>query len=660
MNSCTIRNYSLALVALACSISAWASPSIDDFTREPDLRSAQLSPDGKHLAMIINEGQDRWVTVRSLETPDMPLVGVFTDKLVRPSGLYWGNNDRLLITMDVPYERRKFERDVSRGDVDFSDHFMFSRMVAVDKDMKNLAVLFEGERALERNISLSRVTNFLPDKPNHVLMAAYRNNRRVQYVVNIDTGEAEINAKGSPRTYKFLSDKDGTPKYRFDYRRRASAIEIFRYNAEEHWERVDKLYLSQDDEDSIETNGLLALYGNDLVYRKRNEETGFYDLVIVDRESRESRTMVSLPDQDVRGILIDDRSDGIIGHTVEKDVERFVYFEEARQKRYDVIAARVGNNNFGVSGLTNSSPKALVKTWGPDDPGTYHLWDFESEKLTFLGHAYKGLATANLSMPAMTTYKARDGQPIRAYILLPLDFEQGRSYPTIVMPHGGPHSRSRLGYDDFAQFLSTRGYIVVEPNFRGSTGYGRDFEAAGYKQWGGVMQDDLTDAVQFMVRKGYTDPEKVCIVGGSYGGYAALMGAIKTPELFKCAISLNGVTHLEKLIKYDMKDVVDKAEWDVLLFDRIGHPEADREMLDENSPALHADKITIPVMIVASRDDSVVPFSQAKLMEKALKKAGAEFEFIRLKDSGHNPFYYVEDMEVVFGAVEKFLKTHLH
>jgi dipeptidyl aminopeptidase/acylaminoacyl peptidase len=227
------------------------------------------------------------------------------------------------------------------------------------------------------------------------------------------------------------------------------------------------------------------------------------------------------------------------------------------------------------------------------------------------------------------------------------------------MPHGGPHARSRLSYDDFAQFLSTRGYIVVEPNFRGSTGYGYDFERAGYKQWGGVMQDDLTDALEFMVRKGYTDPEKVCIVGTSYGGYAALMGAIKTPALYKCAISLNGVTHLEKLIRYNMKEVVDKAEWDVALFDRIGHPEKDKELLDANSPALHADKITIPVMIVAGSADNVVPYSQAKLMVKALEKAGAKFEFIRLKDTGHNPFYYVEDMELVFEAVEKFLDSHL-
>ena len=227
------------------------------------------------------------------------------------------------------------------------------------------------------------------------------------------------------------------------------------------------------------------------------------------------------------------------------------------------------------------------------------------------------------------------------------------------MPHGGPQARSRPTFDPFAQFLSTRGYVVVEPNFRGSTGYGRSFEEAGYREWGGVMQDDLTDAVHFLVGKGIADPQRVCIVGASYGGYAALMGAVKTPSLFRCAVSLNGVTHLAKMVEYDMKNIVEKEDWQALLFDRIGHPKTDRELLDSNSPALHAGRIRVPVLLVAGTDDETVPFSQARLMEKALKKAGADYEFIRLEDTGHDPFYYQEDMRLVFAAVSEFLRRNL-
>ncbi len=650
------------LFTLVLSAPASGGPSIDDFLQDRTLRDAEVSPDGTHLATITEDKNERWVMVRNLEEPGMPVIAAWSNDVNRPSLKEWGNDDRLLISMEVPSNTKKLERKLEKEDkedVDYDDYYMYSRMVAVDRDLTNLAILFEGEWGLRRNRSLSRITNFLPDKPDHVLMSAYVRDRRMQYEVNINTGEATLNAKGSPRTVSFLNDRDGTPRFRIDYRWRPKILEIWQYTENEKWDRVDKLYLSKDDEDGIDTNGLIGLRDDDLVYRKRNEESGYYDIVAIDRTTSESRTIVSLPDQDVRGLLLDTRTDEIIGYTVETDLMRFVYFDEARQSRYDAIAEQVGKYNFHVSRLMGEGAKALVRTWGADDPLSYYLWHFETEKLSLLGQAYKGLETDLLSMPAMATYMTRDGVPIRAYLLLPVGFEKGTPHPTVILPHGGPHSRSRLDYDEFAQFLSTRGYIVIQPNFRGSVGYGRDFEEAGYRQWGGVMQDDVTDAVDFMVRQGYTDPERVCIVGASYGGYAALMGAIKTPDLYQCAISLNGVTHLEKLVKFDMKRNVEKEEWQRLLFDRIGHPRDDREMLDANSPALHADKISIPVLIVAGTDDDIVPYSQSKLMVKALKKADVDHEFIRLADTGHNPFYWEEDVRVVFAAIEEFLAEHL-
>jgi len=655
-----LRSVLFTVLAITLALPAWSNPTVEDFLRAPELRDVEISPDGKHLAMIINEGDIRKVIVRNVETPDMPVVGGFAGDVIRPSFLYWGNNDRLLISLAVPWDIKRARRESTESDFDIDEYATVSRMISVDKDMDNAVILMEGERALRNNRSLSRVTNFLPNKSDNVLMAAYRDGKRTLYEVNIDTGEADLIARGSTRTYKFLNDDDGNLLYRFDYRRRAKAIDIYQFEEDGNWEKIEKIYLSKDDEDSIDTNGLIALYLDSIVYRKWNKETGFYELVLVDRETGEKSTLVSLEGQDVRGALFSTRADQIIGYRVEKDFQRDVFFDDESQRLYDEIAEQVGEYNFRVSGLTSENQKALVQVWGADNPYSIYLWDFEAKQLNFLDYAYSGLATDNLSLPAMATYEARDGTLLRAYLLLPKSYEKGKQYPTIVLPHGGPHARSRPDYSDFAQFLSTRGYIVVEPNFRGSVGYGRDFQMAGYRQWGGLMQDDLTDAVNFMVRAGYTDPEKVCIVGGSYGGYAALMGAIKTPDLFKCAISLNGVTHLVKQVEFDMKNIVDKDEWQKILFDRIGHPKVDKEMLNRNSPALSAGKITIPVMIVAGTDDETVPFSQAKLMVKALKKAEVEYEFIELEDTGHNPFYFREDMEVVFNAVEKFLATHLN
>lgn len=658
----TLRKLSLVFLASAVTASvqfAYAAPSIEDFIREADVRDAEISPDGKHLALIVNEPDRRLVVVRNLETPDMPIVGAFADDIIRPSWLYWGNNDRLLISMSVPWNIREVRLAQKRGGFDINKYFQVSRMMSADKDMSNMAVLMEGERGLKRNTSLSRITNFLDSDDNHVLMAAYRNGKRNLYKVDIVSGNAEFVTKGSSRTYRFFNDDDGKPLYRFDYRERSKTIEIFRFESEDDWELIDTIPLSEDDEDSIDSNDLVALFVDNIVYRKRNEDTGYYEMVLVDRATREKRTVVSLEGQDVYGALFDTRSDQLVGYRVEKDYVRDTYFDEVQQEQYDAIAAQVGDYNFSVSTLEAEDKRALVRVRGADDPRSYHMWNFETQELVLLAHAYNGLTAENVSAPALTTFVARDGTPIRAYALLPDSFEPGNAFPTIILPHGGPQSRSRPSFDDFAQFLSTRGYIVVEPNFRGSVGYGQSFEEAGYKQWGGLMQDDLTDAVEFLVAKGYADPERICIVGGSYGGYAALMGAIKTPDLFKCAVSLNGVTNLVDLIKYDMKEIVDEDDWDEFLFSRIGHPEQDREMLEANSPALNADKITIPVMIVAGTADNRVPYKQAKQMVKALKRAKVEFEFLSLEDTGHNPFYYREDKEAVFEAIEEFLATHL-
>lgn len=647
-------------VFLTLSLPCWAGPEIEDFLRDADVRDAALSPDGTHLAMVINQDNTRSVIVRNIQDPEMPIVGAFSNDITRPNYLYWGNNDRLLIALSVPYDIERVQEDKEKeSDFDINDYFMFSRMIATGKDLSNSTVLMEGERKLRTNISLSRVTNFLPEDVDHILMAAYRGDRRTQYRVNIVTGAAEEITRGSSRTFRFLNDEDGSPRYRFDYRPRSEAIVIYEYDDDGDWEKLEKIYLNKDDEDSIDTAGLIGLYGDSLVYRKRNENTGYYELLVANSDSDEVSTLVSLPEQDVLGVLYDTRADQIAGYTIEQDYERHVYFDAAMQAQYDAISAQVGSANFEISDLSREGKIALIRSWRPDDPLSYYLWNADTEELQLLVHAYQGLAATELSLPAMTSYKARDGQLIRAYLLLPRDYEEGTRYPTVVLPHGGPHSRSRPTYDDFAQFLSTRGYIVVQPNFRGSVGYGREFEEAGYKQWGGLMQDDVTDAVHFMVEKGLTDPDRVCIVGASYGGYAALMGAIKTPDLFQCAISLNGVTHLEKILEYDMRKVIDKEDWQRLLFDRIGHPKDDREMLDANSPALNADKIRIPILLVAGTADDVVPFSQATRMEKALKKAGVQYEFISLRNTGHNPFYYKEDIEEVFNAVEAFLQENL-
>ncbi|MEM9688141.1 MAG: S9 family peptidase [Pseudomonadota bacterium] len=633
---------------------------MDDFMAQPMIRDMALSPDGTHLAIVLNKGNRRYVNVHDITKPDMPVVGAMHNDLVRPNFLYWGNNDRLLIAMTVPIDMKRVLKDQkSNSDFDINQYASVSRMIAANKDMSNIVVLLEEERRLHRNRSLSRVTNFVKNDDDHVLIDAFRNDRRLQYLVNINTGTATQVARGSSRTMRFFNDDDGKPQVRLDYLWRSKAIDIFEFTEKGKWKKIGRIYLNRDDEDSLDTTGLIALVDDQLVYRRQNEETGYYELTILNRDTGEKESLVSLVDQDVQGVLYTSRTDSIVGYMTEEDYVRHHYFDEGLQQLYDSMAKQIGGNNFRIEGYSNDLGVALVQSWGMDNPLSYHLWNERSGQMTFLGQAFPKIASDKLALPALATYKTRDGVAIRSYMLFPDNYVEGEPHPTIILPHGGPHARSRATYDTFTQFLATRGYVVVEPNFRGSSGYGRDFEEAGYREWGGVMQDDLTDAVDFLVRKGIADPDRVCIVGFSYGGYAALMGAIKTPNLFRCAISLNGVTHLADMLQHDMNKRVDKEDWQKLLFDRIGHPKDDRAELDANSPALHANRIQIPILLVAGTADEVVPYSQARRMQKALKKADVDFEFISLRDTGHNPVYWREDIEVVYPAVEAFLAKHL-
>jgi dipeptidyl aminopeptidase/acylaminoacyl peptidase len=200
---------------------------------------------------------------------------------------------------------------------------------------------------------------------------------------------------------------------------------------------------------------------------------------------------------------------------------------------------------------------------------------------------------------------------------------------------------------------------VAKPNFRGSTGYGRDFVEAGYKQWGGVMQDDLQDAANYLIKKGFADPQKVCLVGGSYGGYAALMGMVKHSDFYHCAVSLNGVTDLIAQVKYNEERFKDYKSVIAKLHQALGHPSEDRVNLKANSPSSNADKITKPVLIIAGTSDWVVRYYQSKSLAKKLKSLDRPVEYMEVKDAYHNIFAFNEDKKNIYLKVAQFLEKNL-
>ena len=653
----------LLLSTLLLSLSSIARPTLDDFTREADYRMASLSPSGRYLAEVWNEDktQIRLVTVRDLTKPNNPIIGKTADNVIRPSSVSWANDERLLIKLMVPYQTKNVIR-ASKKDDDFDiyDHFMFARTIAVDPDLTNETVLLEDQRRVRTNVNLSRIRHYLPEDPDHILMSANKGGRLVQYKVNVNTGKSDQIIKGGRFTFSFINDIQGKPLYRLDYLYIAKHLRIYELKKDD-WELIETIDLDiREETHGLDRGDLIGLYNGDLIYRKQNEKTGFNELWVFNAKEKSYQKLVSVPDRDILYPLTSLRSNEVVGYATDGDLIKYHFFDDRQQEEYDHIAGLVDGYNFSFRSYSKDGRLAIIRVYGRDNPSSYNLYDFEKRKLTVINRSYFSLPAEELSIPVKANFKARDDLPIELFLLLPKGYQSGKKYPLVVLPHGGPQARDRADYDNFAQFVSTRGYIVAQPNFRGSTGFGKTFERAGYKQWGEAMQDDLEDAVHFLIEQGLTEVNKACIAGISYGGYAALMGAVKSSKLFRCAISINGVTDLPNMIEYDEKVLDDDNLIDKYLHQRIGHPKKDEPFLVARSPVRLASKFKVPVLVVASTDDEIVPYSQAKALVKALKKADKPYQFLKLKDTGHNPFYYRDDMIEVYGAVEEFLAKHLN
>jgi dipeptidyl aminopeptidase/acylaminoacyl peptidase len=276
--------------------------------------------------------------------------------------------------------------------------------------------------------------------------------------------------------------------------------------------------------------------------------------------------------------------------------------------------------------------KIVVSVSNPSTPPIYQLVDLEKRSAGIVGESYPALANAKLGVMKSIAYKARDGYDIPAYLTTPPDAASGK-LPLVVLPHGGPQARDYPEFDWLSQFLATRGYLVLQPQFRGSIGFGQAHRDAGYRQWGGVMQNDVTDGVKAMIDQGLADPKRVCIVGASYGGYAALAGAAFTPELYACAASIAGVSDLGRMLGYtvakDGNDSDSLAYWK----DHMGSPHDPG--FAARSPLGSVERIGVPILLLHGADDTVVPIQQSELMAATLKEKNKPYKFVKLAGEDH-------------------------
>jgi dipeptidyl aminopeptidase/acylaminoacyl peptidase len=344
----------------------------------------------------------------------------------------------------------------------------------------------------------------------------------------------------------------------------------------------------------------------------------------------------------------------LIGGTHIDDEAHYVFFDADMQARWQSIINAFAGERVRYASSSADFMKFVVRVDGPHDGYRYELVDLNSRKAAPLGDVYEGL-TQPLQAHRLT-YTAADGLAIPAYLTLP----RGRP-PTnlalIVLPHGGPADRDTADFDWWSEALADQGYAVLRPNYRGSTLNSR-FLAAGFGEWGRKMQTDLSDGVRYLAKLGIVDPARVCIVGASYGGYAALAGVTLDPGVYRCAVSVSGISDLRRMLLWTDRAAGIGNKIAVRYWDRFwGASGPEDPVLERISPAAHVDAVSVPLLLIHGRDDTVVPFEQSELMFKALRRAHKDVELVTLKHEDHWMSHSETRLQMLESCVA-FLRTH--
>jgi dipeptidyl aminopeptidase/acylaminoacyl peptidase len=593
-----------------------------DFFRNPERSGFQVSPDGNSISFMQPYQNRMNVFVEPRAGGEAVRVTSETERDV--AGYFWKGSNRIVYLKDF------------KGDENY-------HVVAVDADGRNLVDLtpFEKVRA--------EIVDDLYDNEDEMIVSMNKRNPEVfdVYRVDLNTRELTLIAENPGNVTGWVTDHTG--------RIRLALVT----------DGVNSSILHRPDESTafktvITTNfkeqiqPLFFDFDNKLLFASSNINRDKAAIVRIDpATAKEESVIFQHPDVDVSGLVWSRK------RKVYTEVQ-FVTWKRER-KFFDAEAEALQNElerqlpGYEVDLQSGNKDENIfvVAAWSDRTMGTRYLYEVASKKLTKLAEIAPWLPENDLTEMKPITYKARDGLTIHGYLTLPRG--GGKNLPLIVNPHGGPWARDSWGYNAEVQFLANRGYAVLQINFRGSTGYGRAFWEASFKEWGKKMQDDVTDGVKYAIAQGIADSKRVSIYGGSYGGYCTLAGLAFTPELYACGVDYVGVSNLFTFLKTIppyWKPMLD------MFYEMVGNPEADKTLLTEASPVLHADNIRVPLLIAQGAQDPRVNVDESDQMVAALKKHGIPVEYLVKENEGHG-FHNEENRFEFYEAMEKFLKKYL-
>jgi dipeptidyl aminopeptidase/acylaminoacyl peptidase len=607
------------------------------FFGNPEISSATLSPDGKFIAFRKpwNGTMNIWVK-KSEETFDQ--AKRITAEARRPiPAFFWSRDSKYIL----------FVQDQG-GDENFNVH-------AVDPSAAPAA---GQEVPAARNLTEAKgVRAFIYDLPrtNPDLIHVGLNDRDAAwhdlYEVRISTGERKLLRKNADQIAGWNFDRAGKLQMAMKTAPNGD-VEILRVT-DAGFEKVYGCTV-------FETCAVVQFHpDNKRVYLITNVGTpDLVRLVLFDPQTKKEELAHTDPENrvDFGGAIFSEKTGALVATVYLDDTQRLYFRDKEFEADYNLIKQKLAGKQIGFGGATADERKWMIVASDDTEPGERHLFDRDSKTLTKQYHVFDKLPRQSLAEMKAVRYKSSDGLEIPAYLTLPKGVP-AKNLPAVVLPHGGPWGRDAFGYDPESQFLANRGYAVLKPNFRGSTGYGEKFLNAGNNQWGEKMQDDVTWGAKYLVSEGIADPKRIAIMGGSYGGYAALAGVAFTPDMYAAGVSIVGpsslLTLLESIPPY----------WEAgrkMFHMRMGDPTTPegKKQLERQSPLFSAQKIKTPLLVIQGANDPRVKKAESDQIVIALRDRSFPVEYIVAPDEGHGFARPVNRM-AMYSAVEKFLSKHL-
>ncbi|MFH1312189.1 MAG: S9 family peptidase [Candidatus Eisenbacteria bacterium] len=592
----------------------------------PEKVSPTVSPDGTMLAYLAPVDDVLNVWVKTIGQEDDRVVTRDTDRGIRI--YFWAADGKHIMYLQ---------------DIGGNENWCLYA-VNIETDVMRQLTPYEGVRVQ----IVERDKNY----PDELLIAMNKEDPRVfdVYHLNISSGEITMVAKNPGNVVGWLADRNMKIRGSVTPTAEGGFDLLVRESEDSEWVKI----LTWDSDNSLTSDLIGFTKDGKYIYCQDSREVNASRLVKIDAATGETvEVLAEDPVYDVGGVMInqDTYEPQAVGFA--KARMEWVILDESIRENIGAIT-RLDPGDFFIRSRDDADRTWIVGFTRDDGPIPYYTFDRETNEATFLFYHRPHLTDYTLASMEPISYNSRDGRTIHGYITYPP--AMGRSnLPVVLNVHGGPWARDMWGYNPEAQWLANRGYVCLQVNFRGSSGYGKVHLNAGDKEWGGKMHDDLIDGVNWAIDEGIADPERIAIYGGSYGGYAALVGATFTPDVFCCAVDLVGPSNLITFIQ------TLPAYWQPTLdmwYDRVGNPETEADFLRSRSPLFKADQIKIPMLIAQGANDPRVKQSESEQIVAAMEANGIEYEYMLFEDEGHG-FAKPENRLEFYAATEAFLAKYL-